>query len=136
VDNNLNLKCIYYKKLIMEKYSKLRQVIREELMKEINLNRMPQGTEFIRDKALPLYNAVKGTYGLDDKELGQFKMVDAINNIMSFPNGKHKGLFVTLKKPTKSITVNGKTLDYTKWEEVKSTGKDTKGDIFYIINVS
>jgi hypothetical protein len=119
----------------MEKISKLRQIIREEIMEAINLNRMPQGTEFIRDKALPLYNAVKETYDLNDKELGQFEMVGAINNVMSFPKGQHKGLFVAWKKPTVSITVNGKTLSSSKWEEVKSTAKDTKDKVFYIMNV-
>lgn len=117
----------------MERISKLRQVIREELMKEINLNRMPQGAEFLRDDALPLFDAVKETYKLNDQELGKFEMVGDINNIMSFPKGKHKGLFVAWKKPNVSITVDGKTLSSSNWEEYKNAN-DSKRPFFAYVS--
>lgn len=119
----------------MEKISKLRQVIREEIMKEMNLNRMPQGVKFLGTDARALYDAVKKTFKLDDKELGKFEIADdKIDNIISFPNGQHKGLFAAWKKPSSSITINGKTLNSANWKEYQNA--DDSKRPFYAIKLN
>ncbi len=112
----------------MEKISKLRQIIREEIMKEIRVSNMAKGGLY--GGSGPLLDAVKTTFGLKDDDLGEPDF-DNKYNIIYFPKGELDGLFATWKKPSNTVTVNSKTLNSTEWEEIKNKGEIQKGAPFY-----
>jgi hypothetical protein len=112
----------------MEKISKLRQIIREEIMKEIAVGSMARGQ--LSGGSGPLLDAVKTTFGLEDDDLGRPEF-DNKNNIIYFPEGELDGLFATWKKPSNTVTINGETLNSTKWKEIKNKGKIQTGAPFY-----
>ena len=99
----------------MNKLTQLRQLIREELMKEIAVGSMSRGQ--LSGGSGPLLQAVM-ELGFDEDELGKSDF-DNKHNVIFFPESD-MDIFATWTKPNTSITIDGQTLNNTKWKEYKS----------------
>ncbi len=109
----------------MNKLTQLRQLIREELMKEIEVGSMSRGQ--LSGGSGPLLQAVM-ELGFDEDDLGK-PGFDNKHNVIYFPEG-NMDIFATWTKPNISITIDGQTLNSTKWKEHKSKS----GKPFFIYN--
>ena len=107
------------------KKSRLLEIIREEIIKEITVTSMAKGN--IQGGSEPLLQAIKDELELDENDLGKADF-NTKYNVIFFPNGEYDDLFATWTKPNTSIIVNNQTLSSNKWEEYKSK----LGKPFYI----
>ena len=99
----------------MNKLTQLRQLIREELMKEIAVGNMARGNQYGESEAL--LKAVM-ELGFDKDELGRPEF-DNKHKVIYFPESD-MDIFAAWTKPSTSITIDGQTLNNTKWEEHKT----------------
>jgi hypothetical protein len=103
----------------MEKISKLRQVIREELMKEISVTNIARGG----NSAATLTQAATEVFPKDMlNKLGRADF-DAKNKVLYYTDGEGAA-FLTWEKPSSSIIIDGETLETDEWEKGKAMGQD------------